>query len=134
MHTLLHEIGHLLGYEHTDSGLMAPVLSASPRHPASRLPDLASRIPDPSSRLPDLASRRDDVFADLGRDGSEDDPLPLLESEGADETLVAATVKSSDEAAQIRVPRRHRLERFEHDLDAWFAQLALAGEEPSTDQ
>jgi len=83
---------------------------------------------------PDLASRRDDVFADLGRDGSEDDPLPLLESEGADETLVAATVKSSDEAAQIRVPRRHRLERFEHDLDAWFAQLALAGEEPSTDQ
>jgi len=130
MHTLLHEIGHLLGYEHTDSGLMAPVLSASPRHPASRVPDLASRVPDPVSRVPDLASRRDDVFADLGRDGGEDDTLPLLASQ-AGEALLATAIQQGDEAAQIRVPRRHRLERFEHELDAWFAQLSAA-EEPLT--
>jgi len=42
---------------------------------------------------------------------------------------VAATVKSSDEAAQIRVPRRGPMERYERELDAWFAELAGAEEE-----
>ncbi len=137
MHTLLHEIGHLLGYEHTDSGLMAPVLSASRLESSSwvadrvsLIPDSGSRIPDPGSRIPDLASRLDGVFADLGRDAGEDDPLALLDSQ-AGEALLAATVKSSDEAAPARVPRCHRLERFEHELDVWFAQLSAA-EEPLT--
>ena len=141
MHVLLHEIGHLLGYEHTESGLMAPVLSASPLPPVSRLPDLASRLPYPASRLPDLASRTpdlasrlDDVFADLGREAGEDDTMPLLVSQDGDETLLAATGKSSEEAAPVRVLRRRRPERFEHELDAWFAQLSAAEEPLTTDE
>jgi len=126
MHVLLHEIGHLLGYEHTDSGLMAPMLSAS------RL-ESSSWGADPVSRIPDLASRLDDVFADLERGGSEESGSLLLESQDTG-VLAAATVRSSDEAVQARVPRRHRLERFERDLDTWFAQLAAAEEPLTNDQ
>jgi len=115
MHALMHEIGHLLGYEHADEGLMAPVLSASALHPSSF-------IPHPSSV-------RDDVFADLGgdadwQDRNEETALALLESKD-DGVLAAERVRSSDEAAQARVPRRSRLDRYERELDDWFAELAM---------
>jgi hypothetical protein len=66
---------------------------------------------------------RDDVFADLGRGGGEVLSPALLES--TEETLLAgATVKSGEEPAQARVPRRSRMQRFEREFDACFAELA----------
>jgi hypothetical protein len=69
------------------------------------------------------------VFAELerndrtARDSSEEATTELLPS--ADDGLLAVrTAKSGDEVTQARVPRRSRMERFERDLDAWFAELA----------
>jgi len=78
------------------------------------------------------SSLRDDAFADLGRNdstaedgGREDVASALLESKD-EELLAAARAESIREAPQAKVPRRSRLERFEREVDDWFA--ALAGE------
>ena len=78
-----------------------------------------------------LGRREDEVFADLGRNGGtaedrgEGDASELLES--AETGLLAVrTAKSGEEATQARVPRRRRMERFERELDTWFAELAIA--------
>jgi hypothetical protein len=71
---------------------------------------------------------RDGVFADLGRDDlaqdiSEDGTAQLLEYKDW-ELLAAATVRPGAETTHARVPRRSRLQPYEPDLDAWFADLA----------
>lgn len=35
-----------------------------------------------------------------------------------------AAVRPSDEATLAKVPRRSRLQRYEREQDAWFAELA----------
>ena len=69
------------------------------------------------------------MFEALGRndrtgdDSSEQTGSALLES--ADGGLLAArSAKSGEEATQARVPRRSRMDRFERELDEWFAELA----------
>ena len=142
---VMHELGHLLGYEHAEAGLMAPVLRASSLHPSSLIPrpssassaeaveplgqaqwrtGLHSFALQASSFTARPSSPRDDVFADLGDDSSSsDDGSPLLASQDTD-VLAAATVRSGEEATQAKVPRRSRLQRYERGLDDWFAQLA----------
>ena len=56
---LMHEIGHLLGYEHTEDGLMSPVFSAG----SSR-----AEAVEPLGR----AEWRSGCASDLGRDGDEE--------------------------------------------------------------
>ena len=75
------------------------------------------------------SSSRDDLFADLGGDSDEEDrreagTSTLLESRG-DDLRAAAAVRSGEEATQAKVPRRSRMQRYERDLDAWFAELAV---------
>jgi hypothetical protein len=135
---VMHELGHLLGYEHSDDerDLMAPVLAASPfGRPALDSP-LSTLDPSVVRRpwsVASGASRADDVFADLGRkertaaDSSNAAVLALLES--VDDGLLDARIaRSSAEATQARVPRRSRMERFERELDTWFAKLAAEEE------
>jgi hypothetical protein len=38
--------------------------------------------------------------------------------------LAAATARPSEETVPTRVARRGRMQRYEQDLDAWFAELA----------
>lgn len=66
MHVLMHEIGHLLGYEHEEDGLMAPVLAAG---------DSSAEAVEPLGRAQwrsggwgDL----DDVLAELALDASDE--------------------------------------------------------------
>jgi len=131
---LMHEIGHLLGYEHSEGGLMAPVMSAGTRRLAS---SGSAEAVEPlgqaewrmgTSSLIPASARVDGVFADLGRDSSDDGILQLLSSENA-ELIAAATVKSGQERSQARVPRRSRMQRIERELDAWFAEWATHGDE-----
>ncbi len=66
------------------------------------------------------------MFADLGDDSSSpDSQSPLVASQDTD-LLAAATVRSGEEATQAKVPRRSRMQRYERELDEWFAQLAAA--------
>jgi len=128
LHVVMHEIGHLLGYGHSEDpdDLMAPVWSAGTLHPSSRIPDLATRIPHPSSPV-------DAVFGDRGREGGDESGAELLESRDT-ALLAAAVVRSSDEAAPARVPRRSGLQRYERELDDWFAQLAAVEDTMATDE
>ena len=122
---VMHEMGHLLGYAHSDDDhdLMAPVLSASPLGRSaldSRLSTLDSSVAFGSS------SRADDVFADQGENGSARRRLGVAGVGG--EACWPRRRHGRSRARQARVPRRSRMERFERELDAWFAELAAAEE------
>jgi autotransporter-associated beta strand protein len=142
---VMHEMGHLLGYDHShdDHDLMAPVLSAGRSVDYEGLSTKyedqfdSSFIPGPSSLARPSSfvlgsPRQDDVFADLGQndrtasDSSDAAVSALLES-AQDGLLAARIAKSGEEATQARVPRRSRMERFERELDEWFAELAAEG-------
>ncbi len=71
------------------------------------------------------------MFADLGGDSDSQDSADgasqrLASKDGG--LLAVAAVKSGEEATQARVPRRSRMQRYERELDAWFAQLAEVDE------
>jgi len=140
---VMHELGHLLGYAHSDESgdLMAPVLSSGRTAGLQTGKGLAqaewglgtsSLFVPSASLLSDSSSRLDGAFADLGREempepaDSDDGAWPLLASQDGDE-LPVATVKAAQEVAQAKVPRRSRMEQFERELDKWFAELATAG-------
>jgi len=140
---VMHELGHLLGYAHSDESgdLMAPVLSSGRTAGLQTGKGLAqaewglgtsSLFVPSASLLSDSSSRLDGAFADLGREempepaDSDDGAWPLLASQDGDE-LPVATVKAAQEVAQANVPRRSRMEQFERELDKWFAELATAG-------
>ncbi len=125
-----HEMGHLLGYGHSEDAedLMAPALWAGPGRAFSPVPNLGSLTPHPSSFIPHPSSPCDDLFADLGRDRTEEDDdadrtSPLLAVQEA-EVFTAARIRPSEEATQARVPRRGRVPRYEREVDAWFDGLA----------
>jgi hypothetical protein len=110
---VMHEMGHLLGYGHAVDGLMSPVLAAGRSRAGSRakavepLGQAEWRI-RPSSFAFRSSSAPDGVFADMVLDSDEETPLDC-------------------------VPRRSRMQRYERDLDAWFAELAAAEQsEPSS--
>ncbi|NLF72475.1 MAG: hypothetical protein GX575_25855, partial [Candidatus Anammoximicrobium sp.] len=113
--------------EHSDDpdDLMAPVLSASSVRAASS----SIALPPSAFALPP-SSVSDAVMEELGGDSDEedssDDASPLVTSQGGDQ-LAAVADRASEEATQAKVLRRSRLQRYERDADAWFAELA--GEE-----
>jgi len=112
---------------------MAPVLSASRSFSVSNAEAVEPweqaqwRIgPAPFDSGPSRGL--DDVSAALGRDDRaaqddrEDVSASLLESRDI-ELLAARMVKSDEQTREDRVPRR-RLQRYELELDDWFAELA----------
>ena len=51
----------------------------------------------------------------------------MLESK-EDEVLAAAAVQAGEKATQAKIPRRSRLQRFERELDDWFAEVGAVVE------
>jgi hypothetical protein len=72
----------------------------------------------------------DDVFANLGRrdtddgDGSEDLVQPRLRTETGKAARKVSVARPAHETPLMRVPRRSPLQRYESELDGWFAELA----------
>ena len=128
---VMHELGHLLGYGHSDDphDLMAPMLQVSAPYAGSVSGhDSSSHLEPLSATFPSL---RDELFTRLLRDDAEE-PLAALAESSADDLLAARTAKPGGRAAEARVPRRSRMERYERELDAWFDLLACEDGEEAT--
>jgi hypothetical protein len=106
----MHEMGHLLGYGHAAGGLMAPVLAAGPLPRSS-----------PGSRLSTL----DSGLWTVGSSAEAVEPLGQAEWRiGLDDVFADLTLDGSEDATLSRVPRRSRLQRYEREVDDWFADIA----------
>jgi len=148
---VMHEMGHLIGLEHSqdDHDLMARSLSSGTRR--SAFTDLLGvdtganttasvhRMRPVSSGSESIASlsgwqrASDALFGSLGSSGSQE--LVSLSARRAarqeaavskvdrDEPDRPAAVRPSDEEDQLRVPRRRRDERHEQAVDEAIAQL-----------
>ncbi|MCU0981380.1 MAG: matrixin family metalloprotease, partial [Pirellulaceae bacterium] len=132
---VMHEMGHLLGYEHSAEAedLMAPVLWA--RRSGSE----ADRPVGQTEwrRGLDFPGALDGLFAELADDGpacayrvgrmrhdEADTTVELLESGEVDWMRPEGAASPAAEAVQLRVPRRSRLQRYQREADAWFDGLA----------
>ena len=141
---VMHEMGHMLGYGHSDdaSDLMAPVLSARGNRASAAEPlgpaEWRSEVK--------LLGASETLFADLGDDGStgawragrmpqDEEPTSaeLLEFGVGELMRAEAAASPAGEAVQLRVPRRSRLSRYEREVDAWFDRLARDAGESSNE-
>ncbi|NLF67568.1 MAG: matrixin family metalloprotease, partial [Candidatus Anammoximicrobium sp.] len=130
---VMHELGHLLGYAHSDVGLMAPVLAASPQRASSSIFTPSPFISHLSFPIAQPSSHPDAVLAALGRDDwpegnrSEDGVQQVVAAESRISTRAFWAEPLLQETPQMRVPCRNRRESFERELDAWFRELGADG-------
>jgi len=134
---VMHELGHLLGYDHSDDegDLMAPMLGPSQSPTASDLASLSlnpslnpslnlspNHLQNPTPQR-SLLSRSVRPASGIGSDATQpQSQTPSLPD--ATDLFAALALDRSEETRQPRRSRRSRLERYERELDAWFAELA----------
>jgi autotransporter-associated beta strand protein len=127
---VMHELGHLLGYDHSDheGDLMAPVLSPSPSRIARSLdplnlsPDLSLNLPPASSPPRSLLSSSAGPLSSVHSAATE--PRGQTASRwDATDLFAELTLDSGVETDQLRMSRRSGMERYERELDRWFAEL-----------